>query len=203
MRQVNRWLPLKRAAALLGVDETTLRHWADAGKVPVYRTPGGHRRFLERDLRALAAPAAPHPPDLAAVLSRQSGHFVTGLPARRLHATGWYAAMSNGLRMQAREHGRRVLEVLGQAVGGKADHRTIAARMAAMGEEYGTVLRASGLTLAQATEAFCFFRDLLLMRMEPATRGNVRVLREVSRLLDHMLVALVAAYEKRGGEPFG
>lgn len=44
-----------QAAAYLGVARRTLRLWADDGRVPHYRTPGGHRRFLRSDLAALRA----------------------------------------------------------------------------------------------------------------------------------------------------
>ena len=48
-----RWLTIHEACAFLGVDQSTLRRWSDTGKVPVFRTPGGHRRYAEADLRAL------------------------------------------------------------------------------------------------------------------------------------------------------
>src|SRR5215212_5778058 len=48
-----RWLTIHEACAFLGVDQSTLRRWSDSGKVPVFRTPGGHRRYAEADLRAL------------------------------------------------------------------------------------------------------------------------------------------------------
>ncbi len=47
------WLTIHEACAFLGVDQSTLRRWSDTGKVPVFRTPGGHRRYAEADLRAL------------------------------------------------------------------------------------------------------------------------------------------------------
>ena len=47
------WLTIQEACAFLGVDQSTLRRWSDTGKVPVFRTPGGHRRYAEADLRAL------------------------------------------------------------------------------------------------------------------------------------------------------
>lgn len=32
-------------AKLFGVDSKTVTRWARAGKIPSFRTPGGHRRF--------------------------------------------------------------------------------------------------------------------------------------------------------------
>ena len=53
-RQESRhWLSINEACRLLGVDQSTLRRWSDAGKVPVFRTPGGHRRYAEDDLLTL------------------------------------------------------------------------------------------------------------------------------------------------------
>jgi DNA binding domain, excisionase family len=45
-----RWLTLSDVADMLGVHEGTVRRWADTGKLPSYRTPGGHRRFLSEDV---------------------------------------------------------------------------------------------------------------------------------------------------------
>ena len=44
-----RWITLGQACKLLGVNESTLRRWADAGHVRSFRTPGGHRRFSEEE----------------------------------------------------------------------------------------------------------------------------------------------------------
>jgi len=44
------WLTLGQAAKFLGVAQSTLRKWCDAGRVPAFTTPGGHRRFRRSDL---------------------------------------------------------------------------------------------------------------------------------------------------------
>lgn len=46
------WLTLGQAAAYLGVAQTTIRKWSDAGHVPMVRTPGGHRRYRRDALDA-------------------------------------------------------------------------------------------------------------------------------------------------------
>jgi excisionase family DNA binding protein len=45
------WLSLGPASRLVGVDRDTLRRWADEGKVEVFVTPGGHRRFSRSSLQ--------------------------------------------------------------------------------------------------------------------------------------------------------
>jgi excisionase family DNA binding protein len=57
------WLTLGQAAAFLGAAQSTVRKWADSGRLPAFYTPGGHRRFRRADLEAFltggrAAPAA-------------------------------------------------------------------------------------------------------------------------------------------------
>lgn len=53
-------LRLAEAAGILGVRPETLRRWADSGKVPSVRTPGGERRFRREDIALVYAdsPAA-------------------------------------------------------------------------------------------------------------------------------------------------
>lgn len=46
------WLTLGQAAAFLGAAQSTVRKWADSGRLPAFYTPGGHRRFLRTDLDA-------------------------------------------------------------------------------------------------------------------------------------------------------
>src|SRR5690349_17707081 len=53
------WIGMRRACEILGVNQSTLRAWTDSGRVPVFLTPGGHRRYREADLRALLDAGAP------------------------------------------------------------------------------------------------------------------------------------------------
>jgi excisionase family DNA binding protein len=46
-------LSLSAAARLLQASESSVRRWADDGKLPVVRTPGGQRRFRRADVIAL------------------------------------------------------------------------------------------------------------------------------------------------------
>lgn len=44
------WMTLGDAAQFLGVAQSTIRKWADSGRVETFKTPGGHRRFRRTDL---------------------------------------------------------------------------------------------------------------------------------------------------------
>lgn len=45
-------------AVLFGVDTATVTRWARTGRLTAVRTLGGHRRFPEREVRALLSASA-------------------------------------------------------------------------------------------------------------------------------------------------
>jgi excisionase family DNA binding protein len=51
----DRLLTPGEVAALFRVDPKTVTRWAAAGRIGSIRTPGGHRRFREAEVRALLA----------------------------------------------------------------------------------------------------------------------------------------------------
>ena len=54
----DRLLTPGEVAQLFRVDPKTVTRWASAGRLGSIRTPGGHRRFRESEVRALLGPAA-------------------------------------------------------------------------------------------------------------------------------------------------
>jgi excisionase family DNA binding protein len=63
MTDSDRILSPSEAAGLFRVTPRTLRHWSDTGKVPSFRTVGGHRRYRYAELAPLIAPGrAERPP---------------------------------------------------------------------------------------------------------------------------------------------
>ena len=70
------WLTLGQAARYLGVAQSTIRKWSDQGRLPAFYTPGGHRRYRQRDLDAFvagssagsAAPARSRPAPLVLIV---------------------------------------------------------------------------------------------------------------------------------------
>ncbi|MFC7549238.1 BldC family transcriptional regulator [Plantactinospora sp. GCM10030261] len=53
MEAGDRLLTPGEVAALFRVDPKTVTRWAAAGRIGSIRTPGGHRRFRESEVRAL------------------------------------------------------------------------------------------------------------------------------------------------------
>ena len=59
MEARERLLTPGEVAALFRVDPKTVTRWAAAGRISSIRTPGGHRRFRESEVRALLAGEVP------------------------------------------------------------------------------------------------------------------------------------------------
>ena len=53
LRQEDRLLTPGEVAEMFRVDPKTVTRWAAAGRLGSIRTPGGHRRFRESEVRAL------------------------------------------------------------------------------------------------------------------------------------------------------
>ncbi len=60
---INPLLTPAEVAAAFRVDPKTVTRWAKAGKLSSIRTLGGHRRYLESEIRAMLTdqPPAMHP----------------------------------------------------------------------------------------------------------------------------------------------
>jgi DNA repair protein RadD len=55
MEAKQRFHNISEAAEYLGVSAASLRKWSDQGLVPVYRMPGGQRRYSHADLEDFLA----------------------------------------------------------------------------------------------------------------------------------------------------
>ncbi|MFQ6019255.1 MAG: helix-turn-helix domain-containing protein [Dehalococcoidia bacterium] len=201
-----RWITLGEACKLLGVNESTLRRWADAGHVRSFRTPGGHRRFSEEDLRALMAGhggegRAPYTtlPQLALTRIRRR------LQRGRGQAAPWFVSISAEDRERLRPLGRRLVNLVSEylAKGSRRSHLLDEARN--IGHDYGNELASDGVSLRDAVEAFTFFRKGLDdTAMELAQRSNlsaeeaVEVWELLSGLADHVLLAITESYTTGG-----
>ena len=109
-----RWLTIQEACAVLGVDQSTLRRWSDTGKVPVFRTPGGHRRYAIADINALVSGGARL--QERARVSRQaltdrslSGYEDDYLRAARERP--WFRAYASANQEEHRRLGRRLVDL--------------------------------------------------------------------------------------------
>src|SRR5689334_13073120 len=155
------WLSLQDASALLGVATSTLRRWGDAGRVPMKRTLGGHRRFARQVIVQLAsqqsaaygqvgAGADPMPP----------APHAWGIDRRELAQQEWHARLAarpGGDRM--RGLGQRLLGLLIQYINRREDDIRFLNEARLVGASYGGEARAAQISMHDTVEAFLFFRS--------------------------------------------
>src|SRR5215212_1559681 len=109
-----RWLTINEACAFLGVDQSTLRRWSDSGKVPVFRTPGGHRRYAEADLRSLVGdgPQLQERPRVSrqTITDRSLSGYEDDF-LRVMRERPWFRAYGGASQEEHRRLGRRLVDL--------------------------------------------------------------------------------------------
>jgi len=196
-------LTLGQASLFLGISETTLRHWTDEGSVKAFVTPGGHRRYEEADLEAF-------------LRSHRKARGVKSLVARieeQAHQQGavrqyfvsrpWYGGLGEEHRLQFRERGRRLVELLALYITHPSRQEALLEEARALGREYGSHLAGLGLPLPEALEVFTLYRSGIvdsalevLRDRQPVSRRALETFPRVVRLMDRALISLVEAYNK-------
>ncbi len=159
------WLSLSEVAQELGVHPSTVRNWANQGRIPVHRTPGGHRRFRHEEVILWKqAKQASTPNDanrfVKDALNRTRFHISEG----RLESESWYQKLNQNARVQYRRSGRTLLQGLSTYLASSLDDDA-GGEARALGYEYAVRGRRYGLSVMEATKAFLFFRNTLLEAM--------------------------------------
>lgn len=186
------WLTLGSAARFLGVDETTLRAWADAGKVRVFRTPGGHRRFSAADLHALLG-------DTHAASGRLSEANASPSAKAWMASRPWYARIEEDALARARTQCSQLMHALAAYLEHDAERPRQMAEGRRLGAGLGHEVAHWGLTPAQSTEVFMHFKMMvtnLLAAPPMGASGQVRSLRDADVFLGEVLQAMMEAYEE-------
>jgi excisionase family DNA binding protein len=196
-----RWVSLRRACDILGVDESTLRRWADTGRLRVYRTPGGHRRFSLPDLESMVA--GENRPRGAEEIERIAvAKIRRQIQRARQQEDSWYTSLSEANRQLLRDLGRRLVEMAGEYLDKRTRHSGLLEEAMAVGEQYGRILIDAGLPLPNAVNAYIGFRKT----MDETTRQTairegmpldeaLAAYGQVHALGDQVLLGLASAYE--------
>lgn len=192
------WLPLHDASALLGVAPSTLRRWGDAGRLPMKRTLGGHRRFARAAvLRLVGRDEVP--------VARSTPAAPWGVDGRELARQQWHARMaarSDGERM--RGLGQRLLGLLMQYVSRRDEDARYLAEARAVGTHYAREARAAGVSMHDTVEAFLFFRrafsQLALplpgMAHPPDLAAAADLHARIDQFMDAILLGTIAGFEE-------
>jgi excisionase family DNA binding protein len=207
------WIGLSEASRVLGVSPATLRRWSDAGRLRVFTTPGGHRRFsraalerllpADRSRRPSIGAAGVTPSRLARTYRRASREVAPELP--------WVLALTDEQRLLFRERGQVLAASLLQHL--DAPHPEAAGHhlgeAATSAEEYGRVAAGLGLSLSQTVEGFLRFRAPFHHELAMAARRRgfdtaetTDLLETAERAMDRLLVATMDGHNRAtGGRP--
>ena len=186
----SQWLSLRDACRLLDVSNTTLRQWADNGYLRVYRTPGGHRRFLRSDVESFAN--APEQ-----VQDQVRDDAVEGSALRKIRRRlgrndvlqqPWYQSVEEEGKVRMRLFGRRLLSILLQESSARRRRQELLDEAHLLGREYGTEMSERGVALKDTIEAFVFFRTMVLDSTNPGSWARI------IETADRVLVGMADSY---------
>jgi excisionase family DNA binding protein len=199
------WVGLSEASRVLGVSPATLRRWSDAGRLRVFTTPGGHRRFsrsalerllpADRSRRPSIGGAGLSPSRIARSYRRASREAAPELP--------WVLTLTEEQRLLFRERGHvlaaSLLQYLDATRPEAAAHHLGEASSAAA--EYGTVAATLGLSLSQTVEGFLRFRAPFHHELAVAARRRgfdtaetTDLLETAEAAMDKLLVATMTGH---------
>ncbi len=208
----NDLLELAEAARQLGVHPSTLRRWADAGKITHEKTINGRRRFrrqvLEHVRREMQQPVYAKKTDRVdsnvesrslAVARQRSGELLT-------RPGSWTDRFSEEQRLLFRYSGQRLLGLLVQFISRSSSGSTFLEEGQKIAADYGRICRRANLSVAQTAEAFLFFRRSILESIHataglsgPNDQDGYRVLLRTTDFFDALLVATIESYAAMEG----
>lgn len=196
------WLSLSEIAEELGVHPSTVRNWADQGRIPVHRTQGGHRRFKRSEVELwLQSQQVSLPNEASLVVQNAMKRTRMQISDGHLEAELWYQKLDDEARNQYRLSGRSMLQGLMAYLSSDGEQADAEAR--ALGFEYASRGRRYGLSVLDATQAFLFFRNMLMESMlavyeAAAVRSPVvwsDMFRKIGGFTDRIMITLLETYE--------
>lgn len=191
------WLSLDEAAKRVKVHPSTLREWADKGRIRTVRTPGGHRRFSEADVAALGAQARP---DFSLFMSATVGQARLAASGGRLASESWYSRFDEAAKDRQRQLGTDLVQALVAFLGDS--ERSWNEEISVLGARYADLARDSGLSLGEAMRAFHLFEGLVrasVNQLAAARAAGANDLEQnVGWFLSEVQVAMVESFSKVG-----
>jgi excisionase family DNA binding protein len=199
-----KWLSLQEASKMLGVHPSTLRQWADSGKIPTVRTIGGHRRFAESDVRALLEPEPLQPSGVQLLVQSALGRTRLEVSGGKLSEQSWYQRLDETDKAEYQELGRKLLSMVMQYLAQPSDRQAILEEARALGRSYGERSLVSKLTLTEAVRAFLYFHGFLtdgVLQMSETMGQKVSIdlistYQQINVFTDEVMLAVLRVYER-------
>jgi excisionase family DNA binding protein len=197
---------------MLGVSPATLRRWSDAGRLRVFTTPGGHRRFSREALERLLPADRSRRPSLGSAGLTSTRITRSYRRARREMSVDlpWVLSLTDEQRSLFREHGQAVAaRLLGYldapTLDAAAEHLRDALDDAA---DYGRVAASLGLSLSQTVEGFLRFRAPFHHELAVAARRRgfdtsetTDLLEAAEQAMDRLLISTMTGHGAADSRP--
>ncbi len=199
------WISLSEAGRVLGVSPATVRRWGDAGRLKVFTTPGGHRRFSRTALERLLPSERPERPSLGSSGLTSAKMSRSYRRTSRLASTElpWILTLTHEQRQMFRAHGqilaaRLLLHLDATESEAAAEFMREAS---SSGAEYGRKAASAGLSLSQTVEGFLRFRTPFHQELAATARRRgfdvgeaTGLLAAAERAMDQLLVATMTGH---------
>ncbi len=198
-------LELAEAAELLGVHQSTLRRWADNGKVPHVRTLSGRRRFARKSIinaREEMNRSTPkvEPAELELNALSQARQRTRNLSSEKV---GWMAGLNDDQRLLLRYSGQHLLGLMLQYIHCDNNGEEYLEEGRRMAGDYSRVCSNAGLSITETAETFLYFRHTIIESIQNDTVLNGITSQESSRLIlravsffDALLIATLESYNR-------
>ena len=196
LKEPRQWIPLSAACRILQVNESTVRQWADTGRIRAFRTPGGHRRFFQEDVYALLETGT-RIGDGQALEEQALRRIRRRLRAGRPGAHPWLEGVEESSRTRMRLFGRRLVTVVLDYLGSprRRQERLVEARL--IGREQGAEMARLGFSLREVVEGFLFFRNSLMdtaMGASPRATEPLTFWHQMNVVVDEVLLGVIEAF---------
>lgn len=113
----------------------------------------------------------------------------------------WLIAVAADSRSQHRQLGQRLMGLTLQHVSANSNHHLLLEEARTVGEAYGRLARADGLSLTDPLSAALFFRDMLvetalsMAAVWVESADNLRLVHRISEMMNAVRLAITRAYE--------
>lgn len=201
------WFDLSEAAEFLGVHFTTLRRWADSGKVPFIRTPGGRRRFsiqaLEQFLQGMSAVQGEEANSMALVkLEKEQAIAHTRKNIHSLsNSENWMNLLTEDQRRLLKGTGHRLMVLLLQYNSHEDGGDVFLEEGKRISREYSQICSSVGLNLKETVQIFLFFRRSVLDSIhetdhlgEKFDQTSLRLFHRTTDFMDGLLLDLIGSF---------
>jgi hypothetical protein len=199
------WITLGEASRMLGIAPATLRRWSDAGRVDVFTTPGGHRRYRRAAVERLVPRDHHERPSLlrSGLTSSRVVRAYREVARVAVREIPWLIRLDDTQRDWFRRHGHRLTAALLGYL--DADEPIVTehqlAEAIAEAAAFGRVAAGLDLSLSQAVEAFLQFRRPFLRQLTLVARqrgfdseATVELLEAAGDVMDRLLIAAMSAH---------